>query len=176
MKKHVLALLGLGLLASVSAQAEFYASAGLGLAKSNGSVNTHDLKSSDVYNVAFGWQTPFWDVLRVEGEYLHNRVSAKSTGKVTMDALMGNAYVSVPVMVPFITPYLGAGMGISNLQSDRVFMYQGMLGLDADIFSVTGLIASAEYRYTKANRSVNDDHLKYKYDNHALMLKLRYEF
>ena len=175
MKKSILTLLGLALLASVPAHAEFYASAGLGFSKSNGSVSTHDLKNSEVYNAAFGWQTPFWDVLRVEGEYLHNRASAKNAGKVTMDALMGNAYVSVPIMVPMITPYLGAGMGVSNFQDDKVFMYQGMLGVDAEIF-VIPVIGSIEYRYLKAGKDVKDNHLRYKYDSHALMLKLRYEF
>ena len=175
MKKHLLTFLGLSLLFSFSAKAEFYATAGLGFSKSNGSVNTHDLKDSEIYSVGFGWQTPFWDVLRLEGEYLHNRPSVKNAGKVSMDGLMGNGYVSVPFLVPFITPYVGAGGGVSNLQDDKVLMYQGMLGLDADVFAIP-VIASVEYRYLKANRSVKDDHLKYKYDSHSLLLKLRYEF
>ena len=175
MKKYILTFLGLSLLFSFSAKAEFYASTGLGFSKSNGSINSHGLKDSEIYSFAFGWQTPFWDVLRIEGEYLHNRPTSKNKGKLSMDGLMGNGYVSIPSLIPFITPYVGAGVGVSNLQDDKALMYQGMLGIDASIFSIP-VVGSLEYRYLKANSSVKDNHLKYKYDSHSLMLKLRYEF
>ena len=175
MKKGVFIFLGLVLGLSFPARADFYASAGLGFSKSNGSASTHDLKNSEIYSAAFGWQTPFWDVLRVEGEYLHNRAPIKNMGKISMDALMGNAYVSIPMPLSIITPYVGVGAGVSNLQDDKVLMYQGMLGLDADVFAIP-VVASLEYRYLKANRDVKDNHIEYKYDSHSLLLKLKYEF
>lgn len=177
-KTFILALLGI--VFAFTAQAEFYVSAGLGAAKNTGSTTKNitkaDYDSSAVYSVAFGYDLPFIDIIRIEGEYLHNRVEIKKgLGYVNMDAVMANAYVDIPFILPLLTPYVGAGLGYGRLENDNVLPMQFMLGVDAEIF-VIPVIGSVEYRYLQSNRSANSANEKNKYYSHILMAKLRYEF
>ncbi len=177
-KTLIFAFFGVSL--AFAANAEFYVSGAAGIAKNTGSTNKNFIKgdydTSTVYSLAVGYDLPFIDIVRVEGEYLHNRMKIeKGLGKINMDALMANAYVDVPFILPLITPYVGAGLGYARLESDNVMPLQFMLGLDAEVF-VVPVIASVEYRYLQSNRASNEAFEKNKYYNHILMMKLRYEF
>ena len=171
----------LSVMLSISvAHAEFYISAGLAAVKNTASVlkNAYkaDYDTSTAYSVAAGYDLPFVDIVRIEGEYFHNRAEIKKgLGYINMDALMANAYVDIPFILPLITPYAGAGIGYGRFESSNVMPLQFMLGLDAEIF-VIPVIGSVEYRFMQANREAKDAKSKEKYYSHMIMAKLRYEF
>ena len=178
LKTFLFALLAFGI--AFSARAEFYVSAGIAAVKNTASALKKgyeaDYNSSTAYSVAFGYDLPFVDIVRIEGEYFHNRAQIKDgLGHINMDALMANAYVDIPFVMPLITPYVGGGIGYGRFESSNVMPLQFMLGLDAEIF-VIPVIASAEYRFTQANREARTTTSKEKYYSHMLMAKLRYEF
>ena len=177
-KTLLLALIGITL--AYSAQAEFYVSAGMGAVKNTASVLKNAYKAnydtSTAYSFSVGYDLPFIDIVRIEGEYFHNRAEIKKgLGRINMDALMANAYVDIPFVLPLITPYAGAGLGYGRFENSNVMPLQFMLGLDAEIF-VIPVIASAEYRFLQANREAKDANSKEKYYTHMIMGKLRYEF
>ena len=178
LKTFLLALIGV--FVAFSAQAEFYVSAGVAAVKNTASASKNLLKadydSSVAYSVAFGYDLPFLDIVRIEGEYFHNRAQIKNgLGHINMDALMANAYVDIPFVMPLITPYAGAGVGYGRFENNNVMPVQFMLGLDAEIF-VIPVIGSVEYRFMQANREAKSAHSREKYYSHMLMAKLRYEF
>lgn len=177
-KTLFLALIGISI--AFCAHAEFYVSAGMAAIKNTASASkkliTADYDSSVGYSVAVGYDLPFVDIVRVEGEYFHNRAEIKNNlGHINMDALMANAYVDVPFVLPLITPYVGAGIGYGRFERSNVMPVQFMLGLDAEIF-VVPVIGSVEYRFMQANREAKSASNREKYYSHMLMAKLRYEF
>ncbi|MBF0381045.1 MAG: outer membrane beta-barrel protein [Magnetococcales bacterium] len=121
--------------------------------------------------IAIGYDLPMLPV-KVEVEYLYQTAdvdkisdppagfTALSTfsGEATVNALMANAYVNLPI--PLIKPYIGVGLGGANVnyssistdnmqlfdESSTLFAYQGMIGI---VFSVPVLPVElmAEYRY-----------------------------
>lgn len=178
LKMMCLGLLGAALCSP--AMAGTYLSVGVGPTYNDGSAYRHGLKSdydtSAMYSVAVGYELPVFDLLRVEGEYLHNRAElSKNLGKTTLDAAMANAYVNIPFPVPLLTPYVGAGIGYARFESSNRIAYQGMIGLDAEIF-VIPVVGSLEYRYTELNSPATRQDEKYKYYGHTIMAKVRYEF
>ncbi|MBE6449522.1 MAG: hypothetical protein E7013_02345 [Alphaproteobacteria bacterium] len=180
MKFKTLLLACLSLFLTFSAHAEFYVSAGAAISKNTASATKNlykaDYDTSAVYSVAFGYDLPFIDIVRVEAEYLHNRAQIKKgLGYVNLDALMANAYVDIPFVLPLITPYAGAGIGYGRFETSNVLPMQLMLGFDAEIF-VIPVIGSVEYRFMQTNRPAKDANSKEKYYSHMLMAKLRYEF
>ncbi len=180
MRLKTLLIACLCMMLTVPAMAEFYGSVGAGIVKNTGSIlknsSKEDMKTSMAYSMAFGYDLPFIDIVRVEGEFLHNRSKIKNgMGFINMDALMGNAYVDIPFILPLLTPYVGAGIGYGRLENSNAMPMQLMLGMDGEIF-VIPMIASLEYRYLQANRSAKSANEKDKYYAHMLMLKLRYEF
>ena len=180
MKIKTLIFACLGLLLACSAHAEFYISGGAGLAKNTGStvksVAKADYQTSMLYSVAVGYDLPFVDIIRIEGEYLHNRTKIKKgLGYVNMDAAMANGYVDIPFILPLLTPYVGAGIGYGRLENSNVMPMQLMLGMDAEIF-VIPVVGSIEYRYLQTNRPAKSAGERNKFYSHVLMLKLRYEF
>ena len=180
MKLKTLFLALLAVFVAFSAQAEFYVSGGMAKLKNAASAlrdgHKADYHSSVGYSLAFGYDLPFIDIMRIEAEYFHNRTEIeKGLGYINIDALMANAYVDIPFVLPLITPYAGAGIGYGFFEHSHVMPYQFMLGLDAEIF-VIPLIASAEYRFMQTNREAQSGASKEKYYSHMLMAKLRYEF
>ena len=180
MKIKTLIIACIGMLLACSANAEFYVSGGVGIAKNTGSTSKYGLKgdynTSAIYSGAVGYDLPIVDIIRVEAEYLHNRTKIKKgLGYVNMNALMANGYVDIPFILPLITPYIGAGIGYAHLESDNVMPLQFMLGLDGEVF-VIPVVASLEYRFLQSNRSAKSANVKNKFYTHLLMLKLRYEF
>ena len=180
MKIKVLCLALLGLLLSVPAMAEFYVSGGLGMVKNTGDIHKNlakaSYKNAAVYSAAFGYDLPFIDLVRIEGELLHNRAKiTHGKGNVDLNALMANAYVDIPLMLPMITPYVGAGIGYGRLENTHVMPMQVMLGVDAEVF-VIPVVASAEYRFLQTNTEAKKANERDNYYAHIFMLKLRYEF
>ena len=180
MKLKTLLLVCFGVFFAFSVRAEFYVSAGAAVSKNTASATKDfyraDYDTSAVYSAAFGYDLPFIDIVRVEAEYLHNRAQIKDgLGHINLDALMANAYVDVPFILPLITPYVGAGIGYGRFERSNVLPMQFMLGLDAEIF-VIPIIGSVEYRFMQTNRPAKDADSKEKYYSHMLMAKLRYEF
>lgn len=162
------------------ASAEFYVSAGLGATYNRGSIirDSHkdDYDTSASYSLAVGYDLPIIDLVRIEAEYLHNRSDVDDAGgAVSMNAFMANGYVDIPLPLPLLTPYVGAGIGYARLESDNVMAYQGIIGVDAEIF-VLPIIGSLEYRYMETNRPAKRLHETDKYYAHTIMAKIRYEF
>lgn len=177
-KITILSVLSLLLVSLV--QAEFYVSAGLGSLHNTGSSIKNGFESdydqSLMYSLAVGYDLPFLDIARVEAEYLHNRAKIESgTGKVTYDGLMVNGYLDIPFPVPLLTPYVGVGVGPGRFEGENLMSYQGIIGIDAEVF-VVPVIGSLEYRYMKTNQDSKRANESYKFYAHAVMLKLRYEF
>ena len=180
MKIKTFVLAFVGIVTAFCAHAEFYVSAGLAAVKNTASVTKKlykaDYDTSTAYSVAVGYDLPFVDIVRIEGEYFHNRAEIKKgLGHINMDALMANAYVDIPFILPLITPYAGAGVGYGRFENSNVMPLQLMLGLDAEIF-VIPVIGSVEYRFMQANREAKNAKSREKYYSHMLMAKLRYEF
>lgn len=180
MKIKTLIFAFLGVVLACSAQAGFYVSGGAGVAKNTGSTTKTilkgDYRNSMVYSGAVGYDLPFIDIIRVEGEYLHNRTKIKKgLGYVNLDAAMANGYVDIPFILPLLTPYVGAGLGYGRFENSNVMPMQFMLGMDAEIF-VIPVVGSLEYRYLQTNRSAKSANERNKFYSHILMAKLRYEF
>lgn len=112
-----------------------------------------ELSFEDGYRagVALGYQPAFMDGflsnLRVEAEvsfmgndlenYTAGGVSTPVTGDISTVAYMANAYYDFPTSMA-ITPYIGAGVGIANVEldlgsgvsdDDNLFAYQFMAGI-----------------------------------------------
>lgn len=91
----------------------------------------------------------------------------KTSGSTTITSIMGNAYYNLDTKT-FLSPYIGAGMGISHVDFDGdtnsgiasisgdAFAYQVMVGLDARI--TDHIEANLEYRHFRtSDLSVEDD-------------------
>ena len=163
-----------------TAQAEFYASAGVGYTHNTGKATRGNIQAkvddSMLYSLAAGYQLPALDLVRLEAEYMHNHADLKAKiGNLNMDALMANGYVRIPVPLLLLEPYAGLGLGVMRLNQEFGMLYQGMLGIEADIFTLP-MVADLEYRYSQGNRSVSHQAKTLKYYAHTLLLKLRWLF
>ena len=165
---------------AMTAKAEYYVSGGVGYTHNTGSSNRNgiraDIDDSMLYSLAAGYQLPALDLIRLEAEYVHNHADLKAKiGNMDMDALMANGYVRIPVPWLLLEPYAGLGIGFTRLNQEIGMLYQGILGIEADIFTLP-LVADVEYRYSQANRDVSHEGKTLKYYAHTLLLKLRWLF
>ena len=168
------------LIGATTASAEFYVAAGAGYSYNSGTANGGGVRAnvddSVLYSLATGYQLPMLDLVRLEAEYQHNHADLHGKlGHMDMDAFMANGYVSIPVPWLFLEPYAGLGLGVMRLNQEVGMLYQGILGIEADIFNIP-LKAAAEYRYSEGNRSVRHEGKELKYYAHILLLKLKYLF
>lgn len=199
MKKILLATVSL-LFTVSAAQAEgFYISAGTGININGSSAKTltgngeikNRYDNSPIYNVALGYDLPFLP-LRIEAEGLRTTADVKTPinvggtwlqGKETMtvNALMANAYVRIPL----IGLYAGAGIGYGKVKGEKTPLYQGMVGVEYPIF-VLPLHIGVEYRHTRSAKDFNeitsfnsfDDFTSAKstFKADAIMVKARIDF
>lgn len=193
-----LALMALGAAAPAGAQQAalgpyVLGGAGLSLLEDSdvgGSVNArHEFNPGWAGLGALGYA--FANGFRVEGElgYRRNNVD-NGTGNAEAWTLMGNALYDFTTGTAF-TPYVGAGIGGARLNfnnvpagstsiddADTVLAYQGLAGVTYEL--ETNLKLDLGYRYltterpsfrTRAGGTVDGD-----YDDHAVMLGLRYQF
>ena len=69
MKIKILFLALIGFMMAVPAMADFYVSGAMGMAKNTGDIHKNfakqKYKTSSVYSVAFGYDLPFVDIVRV---------------------------------------------------------------------------------------------------------------
>ncbi|MBF0194501.1 MAG: porin family protein [Magnetococcales bacterium] len=155
--------------------------------------------------IALGYDLPVLP-LKFEVEYLYQSANvdevssppagftALSTfsGEATVNALMVNAYVNLPI--PLLKPYIGIGVGGANVnyssistdnmqlfdESSTLFAYQGMVGI---LFSVPVLPVElmAEYRYfattdAESTADVVNTNFEIPFASHLALLGARIEF
>lgn len=202
------AVAAIALLLPLAAQAEegFYLGGNLGLSLPTDSTYDDATNTNDVeYDAGFagmlsaGYQ--FQNNWRVEAEFAArlNDVSditgtgagAPITGDTNVYSLLANAIYGIPTGTKF-TPYIGAGAGVAWVvdgevgttlatsidDTDTVFAYQGIAGIEYDINPL--LKASLDYRYFRtadtsftaaSSATVDGD-----YENHTVTVGLRYIF
>jgi OmpA-OmpF porin, OOP family len=117
-------------------------------------------------SVGYGFGNGFR--VELEGDYFSNNFSktngimqATTSGKEQKYGVFVNALYDFDVGLPYLFPYLGAGVGYQNSyfndynsgsvfinKSRGAFAYQGIAGLAFPIPSVPGLSATLEYRLT----------------------------
>jgi len=162
------------ILSAATAHAGLYAKASVVYAdidsfevpQNTSSIST-SLDSSMGYSGAIGYK---FTLLRIEGEFLYvkNDVdgaegSFNADGDLSQTNIFLNGYLDLPI-VPFLKPYVGAGIGIakvdvSNMRvsdtagvlyrsddNESAFGYQFMAGIRADL-PITELSLYAGYRY-----------------------------
>ena len=198
----------IALLLPVAAHAEegFYLGAGVGVSipgtaefKDATATNNVDLDAGFAGNVFAGYQ--FDSNWRTEAEFsarladvndiTGTGAAAPITGDQDVYAVLANAIYGIPTGTKF-TPYVGAGAGVAWVKSqdiatvlgtsvddtDTVFAYQGIAGVEYDI--TNSLKAALDYRYFRtadtsfqsaAATSVDGD-----YESHTITVGLRYLF
>ena len=131
------------------------------------------------YNIGgrIGYQS---NPIRYEAEYTYLAAKVRSfnvnyfpqtgvTGNAYANFLMANIYYDTPEILPGIYPFLGVGIGYSNLQtelystgpngyaaftaSDNAFAYQGTVGLTYNF--AENYAANISYRYTATGNNSN---------------------
>lgn len=158
MKKFLFALLFLGW--SATASAGMYVQGGLGTG----------IDSDRSVSAALGYQLGFLLKPRAEIEYLYTRAHYDGH-KSDLNSVFANGYLTIP-FVPFVDPYVGAGIGHARLNHDDSAVAQGILGLEFGV-PVLPLTMGAEYRYLKLFDKTNGSK---KYDDNLFMLRLKYLF
>ena len=174
------ALVGIFLGAEL-AEADFYASAGLGESFNGGSsINgvtgaRSGYKDSVLFSLAGGYEMPLplFDV-RGEVEYLRTRPEVKDGRTKQLDGLFLNAYGDIP-LIPIVDPYIGMGVGRVRYDHSNAFAWQGMLGLEYEL-PFAPITVGGEYRYLKINEDTGKAHAGSKFHTNTLMLKFRYAF
>ncbi len=120
---------------------------------------------------------------RIDGEYTYrdNEIKAMGIkGNIESHSLMANGYVDIPTGGK-ITPYIGAGAGVSNVSDgdvdDTVFAYQGMAGLSYAVSEQTAIQLGYKYFATSTPKyDVGFGKVKAPYRTHNLELGVRYSF
>ena len=198
----------LALLVPLAASAEegFYLGGNAGLSISGGAeyddnTNTNDLDSDPGFAGILSGGYQFDNNWRVQGEFAArlNQVeditgtgaAAPIDGSVNVYSLMADAIYGIPTGTKF-TPYVGAGAGIAWVDAndvatilgttvddtDTVFAYQGIAGVEYDISS--NLKAALDYRYFRTAETsftaVSSADVDGNYENHTVTLGLRYLF
>jgi outer membrane protein OmpA-like peptidoglycan-associated protein len=134
--------------------------------------------------------------LRLEGElgYRHNSVDEVSNtagnGSISAASLMGNViYDFLPTSR--VNPYIGVGAGVARVnfdvspvsgttvdESDWVFAYQGILGMNFKLDP--NLLLSADYRYFGTSdpglETATGSSVDGRYQAHSIMFGLTYKF
>lgn len=124
--------------------------------------NGYGVDGSVGYGFKNGWR------VEVEGDYLNNKlnkvkyqgVDYAASGHNSRYGAFVNGIFDFDVSVPWLYPYLGAGIGWQQVdyknfqsgltgvsQSHGSFAYQGIVGLSFPIAPVMGLSATTEYRF-----------------------------
>ncbi|MFT2093281.1 OmpA family protein [Acidiphilium multivorum] len=150
-------------------------------------------------SVGYGFGNGFR--VELEGDYFSNQVAKlhignaqyTASGKEQKYGVMANALYDFDIGVPYVYPYVGAGVGYQFLEWNNAgtsalringtpgtFAYQAIAGLAFPIPAAPGLSATVEYRYLGTTSSVSyrsaagsvkvgDE------GNNMLMVGLRYE-
>ncbi len=188
------------------AQEGFYLGAGLGVnipgnAQYKDGTNTNTVDSNVGFAGVLSGGYQFESNWRVQGEFAARLNSvddisgtgsaAPRDGNVNVFSLMADAIYGIPTGTKF-TPYVGAGAGVAWVKArdldtilgstiddtDTVFAYQGMAGIEYDITPY--LKAGLDYRYFRtANTEMETAtavNVKGEYEDHTLTLGLRYLF
>jgi len=211
LRSITLAVSALALLAPFAAHAEVPAE---GWYVGGNSIMTHQLDTdvkvgavTDTVKYDGGWGLAgyggyaFGNGFRAEGEYAYRHVSVTNVtgpsagtadGGIHNHALMANGYYDINTGMR-LTPYVGAGIGVSFVDIDNVrtinaatlndtqpaFAYQGIAG--AALALDDGWSLTADYRYF-ATLDVTSDTNRAGFDgdienaSHNLMIGIRYEF
>jgi outer membrane protein OmpA-like peptidoglycan-associated protein len=124
--------------------------------------NGYDVTGAVGYGLGNGWRA------ELEGDYMKNgfdkmRVGGTdhaSGGDEGRYGVFANAYYDFDIGLPYLFPYLGAGIGWQNVtfnglnaggfsfnKTRGALAYQGIAGVSFPISSVPGLSATLEYRF-----------------------------
>jgi outer membrane protein OmpA-like peptidoglycan-associated protein len=124
--------------------------------------NGYDVTGAVGYGLGNGWR------VELEGDYMKNgfdkmRVDGTdnaSGGAEGRYGVFANAYYDFDIGLPYLFPYLGAGIGWQNVsfgglnaggfsfdKTQSALAYQGIAGLSFPIRYVPGLSATLEYRF-----------------------------
>ncbi|WP_427976053.1 OmpA family protein [Acidocella sp.] len=124
--------------------------------------NGYDLNASVGYGFNNGWR------VELEGDYIRNGADKLKSGGASLGASghesqyggFVNGIYDFDVSLPWLYPYLGAGIGWQVASYDKFsaggatvdqshgsFAYQGIFGLSFPIAPVVGLSATLEYRF-----------------------------
>lgn len=188
------------------AQEGFYLGAGVGVnmpgnASYEDATNTNTVDSNAGFAGILSGGYQFESNWRVQGEFAARLNSledisgtgsaAPRDGNVNVFSLMADAIYGIPTGTKF-TPYLGVGAGLAVVKardldtilgstiddSDTVFAYQGLAGIEYDITPY--LKAGLDYRYFRtANTEMETaaaTEVEGEYEDHTLTLGLRYIF
>ncbi len=162
-----------------TANAGFYAGIGAGAAINEGSVTYEnialDYKNSPIYSAAVGYELPL-PILDVRGEveYLRVRPEINNGQDSKFDGIFLNGYTDIP-FVPFVDPYVGAGVGYSRFDHNNSTAYQGMVGVEYGIPFIP-LSLAAEYRYMKVTETGGKWDANAKFHTNTFMIKARFSF
>ena len=200
------AVIALAVPAAARAEEGFYLGGGLGLSSAVNStyedaVNSNKIKLDDGFAGLISGGYQFASNWRAEAEFASRRnavdnitgtgAAAPVTGASAVYSLMGNAIYGIPTGTKF-TPYIGAGIGAARVKadnvgttlasnvndSDTVFAYQGIAGLEYDV--TQNWKAGVDYRYfrtadTKFTSAALTD-VSGDYANHTVLMSTRYLF
>ncbi|MBO7244751.1 MAG: porin family protein [Alphaproteobacteria bacterium] len=179
MKKLLLAAFLSCSLISLPSTAGLYTGFGLGASFNDGGKITKQSRSSYEdslsYSLAVGYELPLalTDV-RFEGEYLKIQPDLKKGGHASMNALMANGYINIP-LTPIIDPYAGLGIGMTRFEHENAPAYQFMLGAEYEL-PFMPVTVGGEYRYFKITEDGGARGEISKMHSNIFMLKLKYEF
>jgi len=165
-------------------------------------VTLHDGYTGEA-SVGYGFGNGFR--VELEGDYFENRYSKFKygeslplSGKQQSYGGFVNALYDLDVGLPYLYPYLGAGVGYQEVKDNdfngagifvnkghAALAYQGIAGVAFPIAPVPGLSATLEYRYTvfsgghKYNGSIPGGSVQFKQgfdSNNSVQAGLRYAF
>jgi opacity protein-like surface antigen len=211
MKKRILAVLFSAVLVVAAAPAfaagPYYAGIeGGAVWVSDSKVNTTDFKGDASFD--FGWGVGLvggydFGTFRLEGELVYRingpdkfSIAGESfgmSGDYTSTSLMVNGYYDFKTLSPSVIPYLGVGIGASNVQADItiegervvdesqiVFAYQLIAGVAFPVSKELAIFA--DYRYFATtdpsfnSNFVAGNNVDMEYSSHNVMAGLRYNF
>lgn len=170
---------GLAFLGSLTAHADIYGSAGIGVSLNDGSVTRQQIETayenSPVYSLAVGYELPIPIIdIRGEIEYLHVQPSVKQGADIRFDGAFANAYVDIP-LVPIVDPYIGGGIGYARFDHKNTTALQGMVGIEYEV-PIIPFAIGGEYRYMKVNETGGKWDSPSKFHSNIFMIKGRYTF
>jgi len=162
----------------------------------SGSVND-EIKFDEDFGglVSFGYK--FLSNWRTELEYAYRntdvtrtQASGAASGEATANTLMWNVLYDFEGFGQ-VTPYIGAGLGMINLDLENVtplaggssidtdendFAYQGILGANFDVSENLDLFAQYQYLASELDFSTSAGSSDVDYDAHTVFVGLRYLF
>lgn len=183
--KKILVLAGLigAITYSSSSFAGLYFGAGYGssdVSLKSGGTKISPNKESGVFNAYVGYSIDLPIIPYIKAEFSYTRAEFEKTGvyDATSNTYMINGYMGIPQPIPFLKPYIGAGVGSTQIKnagkSNSGTTYSGMIGLDVSI-PLIPLKPGVEYKYTKAT-DIDLSGGKVDYTNSQVYFKLVYGF